>query len=542
MLVSILIAAVATGFGRKLMGLMRAKCESPVENSIFGMGIGLGILAYLILGIGLVGWLYPWVPAAVLGLIAIVSFGEIVSVIREVGGGLIDRARARLGFSQGLLAFSMVSLGAVVLISSLAPPSALDWDGLAYHLAAPKVFLAKHAIFYIPYDHHSNFPFLTEMLYTVGLGFGSVSLAKLFHFWMYVGTAAAIYALCSRHLTPRIGSIGALLFMSVPVIIWEAGIAYADVTTALYLTLALYGLLNWQQNRRSQWLVICGIMGGFALGTKVLAIVPIGVMCLWMLVASKRLRPALAMGLVAILVGAPWYIKSYVYTGNPVYPFLYGIFGGKYWSEGAAATYHGAQLAFGMGRGLDKLVMLPWNMTMSGSIFFDEPGKPKLFSLIGPTFLGLIPVYILAGGRRKNIGWLGLIAGVFLVAWFILMQQVRYLIPVVPMLCIIAACGVAAANSNWRIGRHAVNGFLAISVLLSLFTGLMLAHVGAKAVFGQESRADYLSRTLDVYDAESFINDTTPENARILIFDDARGFYLDREYMWANPGHHEMTP
>ena len=570
-LISILIVAISTAFGRKLLGLMRVKTDSPVESSIFGVGLGLGALAYLVLGVGLAGWLYPWVLAAILGLIVIVSFREIIALATEIGRALRDQAKAKLGFTQGLLAFSMAALGATVLISSLAPPSSLDWDGLAYHLAVPKVYLAKHAILYIPYDSHSNFPFLTEMLYTLGLAFKSINLAKLFHFWMYIGTAIAVYALCRRHLNPRIGSIGALLFMSVPVIVWEAGVADADITTALYMTLALYALLNWQQTRLRQgyvgqasWLILCGLMGGFALGTKVLAIVPIGVMCLWIIWSYGRmvrcsdgvhetirpsdhqtiraLWPALAMGLVAVLVGSPWYIKSYIYTGNPVYPFLYGIFGGKYWSAGAAATYHGAQLAMGMGRGLDKLILLPWNLTMSGSNFFDEPGRTKLFSLIGPALLGLIPVYVLAGRRRKIIAGMGLISAVFLIAWFILMQQVRYLIPIMPMLCVVAACGVEGANSNWRIGRHVANGFLALCVVLSLLTGLLLSMVGARAALGLEPRSDYLSRTLDIYDAEMFINDRTPARARILIFDDARGFYLDRDYMWANPGHHEMTP
>lgn len=541
-LISILIILIAAGFGRKLLRLFGVKTDSPVEKSIFGMGIGLGVLAYLVLAIGLAGRLYWWVLAAVLILIAGVSFGEIIGLAKEIGGALRDRARAKLGAAQGLIAFSMVSLGAIVLLSSLAPPSALDWDGLAYHLAVPKVYLAKQAIFYIPYDSHSNLPFLTEMLYTVGLAFGSISLSKLFHFWMYIGTAVAIYALAKRHLSPRIGSVGALMFMSVPVIMWEAGSAYADVTTALYLTLALYALLNWQQSRQPAWLVLCGLMGGFALGTKVLAIVPIVVMCLWIIASSRRLRPALAMALVAVLVGSPWYIKSWVYTGNPVYPFLYGIFGGKFWSEGAAATYRGAQLAFGMGRGLDKLMMVPWNMTMNGARFFDEPERLKFFSLIGPALLGLIPVYVLAGVKRKGIAWTGLIAAVFLIAWFILMQQTRYLISIVPFLCVIAACGLDGANSKWRIGRHAANGFLGLCVLLSLLTGFMVSRGGARAALGLESQSSYLSRTLDIYDAESYINDTTPENTRVLIFDDARGFYLDRDYMWANPGHHEMIP
>ncbi len=78
--------------------------------------------------------------------------------------------------------------------------------------------------------------------------------------------------------------------------------------------------------------------------------------------------------------------------------------------------------------------------------------------------------------------------------------------------------------------------------MLSVATGFGLAIGGARAAMGLEPREAYLSRTLDVYDAESFINECTPADARVVVFDEVRGFYLDREYMWGNPGHHEMIP
>jgi len=549
--ISILLIIVSTAFGRKLLAVLRLKTDTGAESSVFGIGLGLGSVAYLVLGIGLAGRLHAWTLAALMGVVALASISEIGGVLRDLAQAIRRQAGAKLKLSNGSIAFAAVCFGALGLVSALAPPSGLDWDGLAYHLAVPKMYLARHSIFYVPFMSHSNFPFLTEMLYTIGLSFGSVSVAKLFHFSMYIASAAAVYCLCRRHLSPLAGGVGALLFMSVPVVFWEAGSAYTDIATALYMILAVYAVLNWEETDRASWLVLAGLMSGFALGTKVLATVPIAAMCVWVLVASgfsrrwgRGIRLSLLLGCIAILVGSPWYIKSYVYTGNPVYPFLYDIFGGKYWSQGAAEVYRGAQLQFGMGRGLREFLMLPWNLTMNGVFFFDEPDpmRPKLFSLIGAAFIGLIPLQILGGSRNKSILRIGFVCAVFIVAWFALMQQARYLIPILPLLCVVAAWSVDIANTRWRVARHAVNGFVALCVVLSFVTSVAVALVGARAAVGLEPRDEYLSRTLDVYDTESFINDCTSPEARVVLFDEVRGFYLDREYIWGNPGHHEMIP
>ena len=75
-----------------------------------------------------------------------------------------------------------------------------------------------------------------------------------------------------------------------------------------------------------------------------------------------------------------------------------------------------------------------------------------------------------------------------------------------------------------------------------MFVGYLLAFGSARASLGLEPANKYLSRTLDAYDAEAHANKHLPASAKIVLFDEVRGFYLDREYMWGNPGHHEMTP
>ena len=47
----------------------------------------------------------------------------------------------------------VVSLALITLVPALAPPTDLDWDGLSYHLAAPKRYLRHHRIGFIAYDY-----------------------------------------------------------------------------------------------------------------------------------------------------------------------------------------------------------------------------------------------------------------------------------------------------------------------------------------------------------------------------------------------------
>ena len=546
LLICILIVLVSAAFGRKLLKLLKVETNGLAENLVFGIGLGLGTLSYFVLALGLLRLLYPWILILLVGIMTIVSLKEIGGLLSGLINHIRRRVKLKLSASSGLIAASSIFLGATVLIYALAPSSGLDWDGLAYHLAIPKMYLAKHAIIYVPFISHSNFPFLTEMLYTIGLAVGSVILAKLFHLVMYIATAITIFALGRKHISGLTGRLGALLFMSVPVVLWEAGLAYADITTALYITLAVYAVLNWEKDGRTSWLVICGVMCGFALGTKVLAAVPTAVLCGWILIGSLRERGwsrgaglALIVGGLAILVGSPWYIKSCIYTGNPVYPFLYNVFGGRYWSTEAAEMYRSSQLSLGMGRGLSEFLLTPWNLTMNGFKFFDTP---RVYGLIGAAFVGLIPLQILAGWSNKVITRLNIIILVFLAAWFVLMQQSRYLIGVIPLACIIAASSVDLANAKWPTGRHIVNVFVGMCIALSIFTGWALATGSREVIIGSVSQEDYLSKTLDVYDAERYVNDNLPEDAKVVLLDEVRGFYLDREYIWGNPGHHEMIP
>lgn len=551
LIIFIPILIISIAFGRKILTLMRVDFISPLEISIFGLATGFGILAYLIFIIGITGVLYIWTILAVviiMGVFSVKEIGPLLKETLEIGRSLLRNPN---GISGIAFRIGVFVVAAFAIIPSLAPSSGLDWDGLAYHLAIPQIYLRNHSIVYVPFISHSNFPFLTEMLYSIGLAFKSTGVAKLFHYAMYIGTAVAIYCICVRHVNSLTGRIAAILFLTTPVVAWEAGIAYTDLSTALYITMAVYTLLNWEKTDRQNWLVVCGIMCGFAFGTKVLAAIPIFSLCVWILIAKIRskqfgsgIKLGLMVGCIALLIGSPWYIKSYIYTGNPFYPFLYNIFGGKYWSQGAADAYRGSQLAFGMGRGISQLFMAPWNLFANGVYFFDIPDakNPKVWGVIGPVFMGLIPLAVYTLWKDRFMQKIAVFTLVFVITWFFLMQYSRYLITIIPMMCIIAGYAASEIHQKMMKSRYAVNAFICICVLLSVFNVYRMSINSLNAAVGTEPADAFLSRTLDVYDAEQWINMNLPDDAGIVLFDEVRGFYLNRKYIWGNPGHHEMIP
>jgi hypothetical protein len=361
-----------------------------------------------------------------------------------------------------------------------------------------------------------------------------------------------------------------------PIVLWEVTTAYIDLATALYTVLAAYFLLDYFDNSDRRSLIGCGIAAGFAASTKMTGLALIPLLAIWLVidqsavVAALRRRQAgtthanqagteaghygrvFARALmfcgIALLVCSPWYLKTLIYTGNPVYPFFYSIFGGRDWTAELARNYTMSQMEFGMGHGLASLLFLPYDLTFHWREFCDK-GQPWLF--VGPILLAAVPLLFLARCRptadasgllfapkhRKLVG-LTLFFVAQLVIWFALTQQSRYLTPAFAILAVIIAA-IAYADERLRITRVALYITFAATALFGVLTLGFQIVTAAPFVFGSETQDRYLSKTLPIYPAEKWINEHTPPDARIALFGDTRGFYLDRDYVWADWGHNK---
>src|SRR5580765_9072387 len=88
------------------------------------------------------------------------------------------------------------------------------------------------------------------------------------------GVICALTVFCMGRLVGgRIaGPSAALFFVSLPLVIWEAGSAYTDLITTTFVTCAAYCVLRWWNEPERNWLTLAGLLAGFGIGTKLNAV------------------------------------------------------------------------------------------------------------------------------------------------------------------------------------------------------------------------------------------------------------------------------
>lgn len=561
-LVVLFIAALLGG----TLALSRWTAEpcDALDRLLFGGAAWLGIVAYAIAVMGLAGFFGRDGITLIPGAIAL--FAALGLLRRKPWS---DFSLPRLSVWEALLALTITVLAFLTLTAALGPATSNEWDALAYHLAAPKVWMEAGRIGPIPYDHHSNFPFLTEMLFSIGLAWNSVPAAKLVH-WVYamLGALACFWA-GRRWVSRTAGLLAAALFLAAPIVVWEAGIAYIDLASTVYAALAVFAFLRWQEERTNGWLLMAGLMAGFAAGTKMTMVATSGLLVLWAVgcAVSRRAtwQPAGIVAGVALLIGAPWYIKTWLYTGNPVYPFAYGIFGGRWWDAQAAVVYAAEQARFGIGKTAYGLWMAPWTTAFFAQYYANPPAVyagalrgaeganvfPAVFGSLGLGIIAFLPLWLLAPGLRRTredadgngaLAAMVLYCGAFGVVWFGLTHQTRYLMVLLPLLLVPGAAGFRAfwkAGAAWRWGLAPV---AAIALLWGILGAWALAEPVFPVVWGGQSAGDYLAQREPIYVVSRRINEQLPPDAKILMMQEVRGFYLDRAYQWGNPEQNALIP
>lgn len=548
-LLGVAIGLVAAG-ALTLLGGVWARAWTPnrAEQWAYGGALALGIWAYLIAGcaaLGTMGGVLLGTIVLVGGLLAWLGWRQ-RSDVSARGVAEVNRGHGAEGWVRWVLYALAGVLALLSLILCALPPDGNEWDALAYHLAFPKLYLQAGSIVEIPFMHQSYFPPLQDMLYLWGLSVVSgEAAAKTLH-WA-VGMLTVLGAVGFLQRRGVSGAWGAALLLGAPAFLWQMFSAYADLATALYASLGLFALVYGVQEGSHRWLWLSGVLMGFALATKYTALLTAGlwgvVGLVWLVrTRQARLVPTLmGAGLLAGAIGAPWYLRNYLWTGNPVYPFAHEIFGGKNWSQEQADAYRNDQLQFGLGRDPAQLLLSPWNLSANPAPFADPIGArvgERVFLL--PTLgVGVLaqPSVWLSGGLAQGAGYLLAFAGLHTVGWFYLMQQIRYWLLLLPIL---AAGGLASIGSAARWVRL---GYASLLALQGGFTLWLMASVYLPVLpLALRDRDAYLERRLQIYPAVRFLNEQTPTDAGVILLDETRGYYLQRRYLWGNAGHHRLIP
>ncbi|MCL4301578.1 MAG: phospholipid carrier-dependent glycosyltransferase [Anaerolineae bacterium] len=552
------------------------------EILILGCGLGLGALGLATLGLGLAGLFYSWLFAGLSVLLTLALWPDFLALYRRLHWPADRPHRLTLLY--------LMVVGFFTLAAALLPP--IDWDGLFYHLTAPKLFIQVHRISPGPDIPHFNFPFLAEMLFTYAMLLRGDVAAKLIHTLYGLLLTGLVYLTARRHLSRASAWPAVLILLSMPMIVTLAGWAYNDLALAFYQLAALYSLLSYlfpkfynpnsqtisqisqeQTSLEGKWLILSGVFSGLAMGLKYTSFIgplTIGLILVgsqvagrrWQMVDGKGQRvssqsqvsnskapftihnfnPVLSFALPALVVASPWYLKNFFFTGNPFYPFLSGMFDGLYWDSFRAVWY--AQAGSGIGFDLKTLAALPV-LAMLGVRdvnYFD--GRT------GPLFLIFLPLLLLYGlfryrartsERPPALDILFIFAlaqflfWTFGVIWSHSLWQSRLLLP-----CLAALSPVV--GWLWQDLTHLdgpqfsmhrfVNLLIGLALALNLVElSLNFAQANPLAYLtGSETRSEYLTRRLGAYYATmEKINEILPPQAVVLFLWEPRSYFCQVE-------------
>ncbi len=237
----------------------------------------------------------------------------------------------------GITIFSVIV--AVVILASVPPVSR---DALTHHLAIPKLYLKHGGIYEIPGIIFSYYPMNLDLLYLIPLYFQNDIAAKYIHFLFALLTALFIYKYLQQNLGKLYGLLGALLFLTIPIIIQLSITAYVDLGLIFFSWICIYCVLKWFSCQfKIRYLIFSALFCGLALGTKYNALLLLSIMGTMIpFFYSVTRNKALAQNdaarkkwnslsglfyggifvLVAMILFSPWMIRNYHWKKNPVYP------------------------------------------------------------------------------------------------------------------------------------------------------------------------------------------------------------------------------
>jgi 4-amino-4-deoxy-L-arabinose transferase-like glycosyltransferase len=546
------IALAASGAGIWLLTRLLRDPLPVLETLVLGTGLGLGLLALLALGFGMIH-LFQTGPVIIATLLLTsLSALQLRRLYRRTP--VTADSTALTPPPHNLVTVYLVIFLLLMLLVALLPST--DFDGLFYHLVAPKLYIQAGGIVGGIDIFPVNFPAFIEMLFAWAMLLRGDVAAKLLHALFGLLTGGLLFVATSRLMGRKPAWLALLVYASMPMVHTLAGWAYSDLALAFFQLAGLYAVVCYTLSSAGDspppiagdrgWLLLAGLFSGFAMGVKYTSFVmPLGLGLLLLVLAiaggwwRRGIVDILLFGLVAGLVALPWYLKNWLVIGNPVYPFLTNWFGGEFWSPFRVDWYSDAGSGVGWSPG--TLLTLPWLVTVGVNDVNYWDGR------LGPLFLLFAPLLIFFAivGRRYERRWqviyyaLGGYALLLFAVWTVgiiwsrPLWQSRHLLPGLVVLAPLVGWGWANLTRFDR-PRFSLSGFvnlaLALTLVLTLLDiGLLTLRIDPLPyLFGLESRSQYLTRRLGAhYQAMREINRLPPE-AVVQFLWEPRSFYCDQ--------------
>lgn len=500
---------------------------------MFTLAIIIGIYSYLIFLLGVLSFIYQplvlLVTIIYFFVLLVIFRVKLIALVKQIKlQNLIHEFVSKKVFGVGMLIILAQAL--VNLIGVFGPE--ISFDSLWYHLTLPKMFIHNHGLFFLPGEKmvYSVMPKLTEMLYIPAMLLANDSFAKLIHFSFGILILIVIYKISSKFMSKEFSILAAAIFYANLVVGWESITAYVDLSRGFFELLAVWGFLNWFETKQRKWLIISAIILGLAVAVKLVAafslIIFIALFIYKQFINKERwaemIKNYSLFALITMLIPLPWFIFSYLKTGNPFYPSF-------------STVQAGSSQVF-------QFISFPH----LSSIFSDAYNFfLRLNDPISPIYLIIIPLFIL-GFKKFNsqLKILSIYSVIALTIWYFTeqVQGGRFILPYLPIFSILTAYLISVVESN-NLKRYLIVAVIIISLISIGYRGVANAKF-LPVILGRETKAEFLTKYLnfsfgDFYDTDNYFQSHLTRRDTVLLLGFGKLYYVDFNFIdstWVKKG------
>ncbi|MFA7229863.1 MAG: hypothetical protein WC071_01200, partial [Victivallaceae bacterium] len=304
---------------------LRIKWRYGLGGSLVELVLGIDLLALLMLFLGAMEMAKApvlWTLLSVLALpLLIFKLPELTKMI------------AAFIWKNPLFAAIFFIATLYTLSSALCYPYA--WDELTYQISVPLRWLRTGNIQVFTDNPYSGFPLMPNLLFMAGLETGGILFPRLLVWTMYSILIVGFYIVLRPEANKWAALICVVAFFLSPVLLAMMRETYVEPFILVNLVAAL--LIFQTADNEFLWkkALVCGVFAGAAASVKLTGA---GAAVLIAIFLLSRIRGKITIsirevvlpaGLTALVYALAFYLRPWLFTGNPVYPFMAELFSGS---------------------------------------------------------------------------------------------------------------------------------------------------------------------------------------------------------------------
>lgn len=476
----------AASLGNLILRMLHLEMDTDAQHLLIDVGVGIIFIEMLLFGVEISQQIREgcYVVAGLLCFVLLAEYKPIAQRCHRV-------LRAIVSISK-MERFLLLLVGIAICLESLASLAPLTGsDALHYHFTTQKLVLE--------YGFHPNFSLALSffcgqqhLLILFGLAFRSEQLAMGLIFLGGVLTTCSLACLASRWSSLKTALAIILLFLLTPVVFWQISSSGApDIWMAFFASAAV--IVLYQNGISGTWgqALLAGLLAGGIAGAKYTGcFVAVGLMAT-IAIEYRSIQRVLQFCLGSVFTGIWPYFRNFLWTGDPVFPFLTKTMTPERVNSFALASlraHTGASHQGDLGR------LIPF-------IFFAGIRRvsPGLWDFFGPFVFAFAPLLTSASDKFRSWRVPAVVWSISSLGVFYASGLQRLLLPVFPLALACTVAGIESCQkSDWKIVTHLVKS-------LTIF--LWIAGASGMVVYSWKA----IGTSLGIVNAHSYLEERAPE-------------------------------